>query len=160
MFVLLFVMMSRLFHPFYVSVVELEYLPKDREVGISCKVFSDDLEKTIEAFSKTDVDILKGEKKKNDALLKKYFAAHLSVGLDGKLYQPGYLGYENDKEATWIYFDIKNVPAPQKLEVLTDILYDYNKGQQNIIHCTLNGNRQSYRLQFPEKKAAFSAVAQ
>ena len=154
--VLLMMMFTRFFHPFFVSVVEVEYVAKDSEMGISCKVFSDDLEKTIEGFSKQDIDILNGDKKKNEELLKKYFAAHLSINLDGKMYTPSYLGYENDKEATWIYLEIKNVPAPAKVDVVTDILYDYNKSQQNIIHCILDGNRQSYRLQFPEKKASFS----
>jgi hypothetical protein len=154
--IVLLMMFTRPFHPFYVSVVEVEYVSKDREVGISCKIFSDDLEKTIEGFSKQDINILKGDKKKNDELLKKYFTAHLSVSLDGKNYTPSYLGYENDKEATWIYLEIKNVPAPAKLDVITNILYDYNKSQQNIIHCILDGKRQSCRLQFPEKRAAFS----
>ena len=157
MMVLLMMMFTRFFHPFFVSVVEVEYVTKDREVGISCKIFSDDLEKTIEGFSKQDIDILNGDKKKNDELLKKYFAAHLSISLDGKIvYSLPISGYENDKEATWIYLEIKNVPAPAKVDVVTDILYDYNKSQQNIIHCILDGKRQSYRLQFPEKKAAFS----
>jgi hypothetical protein len=156
MLVLLMTMFTHFFHPFFVSVVEVEYVAKDREVGISCKVFSDDLEKTIESFSKLDIDILKGDKKTNDELLKKYFAAHLSIGLDSKTYAPSYLGYENDKDATWIYLEIVNVPAPAKIDVITDILYDYNKSQQNIIHCILEGKRQSYRLQFPEKNASFS----
>jgi len=154
--ILLMMMFTRFFHPFFVSVVEVEYVTKDREVGISCKIFSDDLEKAIKGFSKQDIDILKGDKKKNNELLEKYFATHLSISLDGKMYIPTYLGYENDKEATWIYLEVKNVPPPAKLDVLTDILYDYNKSQQNIIHCILDGKRQSYRLQFPEKKAAFS----
>jgi len=159
LFVLLLMMFTRFFHPFFVSVVEVEYVGKDRAIGISCKVFSDDLEKTLETFSKQDVDILKGDKKKNDEQLKKYFTAHLSITLDGKSYVPGYLGYENDKEASWIYLEIKNVSSPGKVEVITDILYDYQKSQQNIIHCILEGKRQSYRLQYPEKKAAFASVS-
>ena len=155
LFVLLLMMFTRFFHPFFVSVVEVEYVGKDREIGISCKVFSDDLEKTLETFSKQDVDILKGDKKKNDEILKKYFISHLSIILDGKSYAPDYLGYENDKEASWIYLEIKNVSSPGKVEVITDILYDYQKSQQNIVHYLLDGKRQSYRLQYPEKKAVF-----
>jgi hypothetical protein len=149
-------MLTNFFHPSYVSVVEVEYIPKDRELGISCKVFSDDLEATIKKFSGKDADILKGGKKQNDELLKSYFAAHLSIMIDGKSYPPSYLGYENDKEATWIYLDIKKINPPGRIEIITDLLYDYQKSQQNIIHCTIDGKRQSLRLQYPEKKASFS----
>jgi hypothetical protein len=152
----LLILFANFFHPFYVSVLEVEYIPKDRQVGISCKVFSDDLEITIKKFSGKDADILKGDKMKNDELLKGYFAAHLSMMIDGKTHTPKYLGYENDKEATWIYFEVKNINPPERIEIITDLLYEYQKSQQNIIHCIIDRKRQSLRLQYPDKKAGFS----
>jgi hypothetical protein len=152
----LLILFANLFHPFYVSVLEVEYITKDREVGISCKVFSDDLEATIKKISGKEADILKGDKKNNDELLKGYFAVHLSMMVDGKTHIPKYLGYENDKEATWIYFEVKNINPPERIEIITDLLYEYQKSQQNIIHCILDGKRQSMRLQYPDKKAGFS----
>ena len=152
----LLILFTNYFHPFYVSVLEVEYIPKDREVGISCKVFSDDLEATIKKFSGKDADILKGDKKKNDELLRGYFVAHLSMMIDGKTYTPKYLGYENDKEASWIYLEVKDINPPERIDIVTDLLYDFDKGQQNIIHCIIDGKRQSLRLQYPEKKAGFS----
>jgi hypothetical protein len=44
------------------------------------------------------VDILQGDKKKNDELLKRYFATHLLMETDGKKYDLSYLVYENGKE--------------------------------------------------------------
>jgi hypothetical protein len=143
------------FHPYYVSVVEAEYEAKEKLVGISCKIFSDDLETTLKTFSGRDVDILKGDKKNNDELLKKYFAAHLWMEIDGKRYEPSFLGYENDKEATWVYLEVKDIGEMNQVDVITDMLYDFKKAQQNIIHFIANGKRQSFRLQYPEKKAGF-----
>ena len=43
-FALLF---SSVLHPYYVSVTEIEYDLKRREVGVACKFFIDDREKPI-----------------------------------------------------------------------------------------------------------------
>ena len=155
-----FIACNSILHPSYVSVVEAEYLPKEKLMGISCKIFSDDLEYTLKTFSGKDADILKGEKKKNDDLLKRYFAFHLSMVIDGKNYQPVYLGYENDQEATWVYLELKNISPPAHIDITTDLLYDFNKSQTNIVYFIINGIRKSHRLQFPEKKVSFSMADQ
>ena len=152
----IFIWFSTVFHPSYVGVVEAEYLPKEKLVGISCKLFSDDLEKTMRSFSGKEIDILKGDKKINDEWLKRYFAAHLSLVIDGKPGQPVYLGYENDKETTLIYLELKNIEPPKQIGVTTDMLYDFKKAQLNIIHFIVEGKRQTYQLKYPNKKALFT----
>lgn len=156
----IFISCLYLFHPSYVAVVEAEYLPKEKLMGISCKIFSDDLESTLKTFSGKEVDILKGEKKKNNDLLKRYFASHLSIVIDSHAYQPAYLGFENDNEATWVYLELKNINSPAHIDIITDLLYDFNKSQTNIVYFIINGVRKSHRLQFPEKKVSFSMADQ
>ena len=45
-------------HPFFVSVTEIEYLSKEKVLGVSCKVFNDDLETTLKTATVAQVDIL------------------------------------------------------------------------------------------------------
>ena len=52
-------------HPFYVSVTEVEYSSKTKEVGISVKVFPDDLEESLRKFNGNKYDVVQGDKKKS-----------------------------------------------------------------------------------------------
>ena len=47
------------FHPFYVSVTEINHNAKSKTIEISTKIFFDDLERDIENESKTSFDIVK-----------------------------------------------------------------------------------------------------
>ena len=42
-----------LFHPFFVSVTEMNHNAKDKTLEISCKLFADDFEKGLEQVYKT-----------------------------------------------------------------------------------------------------------
>ena len=90
-----------------------------------------------------------------DSLVKKYLFSHLSIKANGKPVLFSYLGFENDKEAAYSYIEVENVPAVNKLEVTTDIMYDQFEDQMNIMHVTVNGNRKSSKLNFPDAAAVF-----
>src|SRR6267378_1432289 len=46
------------FHPFHVSVVEVNHNAADKTFEISCKIFTDDLEKVLAQNYKTRVDLI------------------------------------------------------------------------------------------------------
>ena len=48
-----------LIHPFFVSVIEIQHNPKEASAEISVRVFTDDLEKTLQAYSKEKIDLVK-----------------------------------------------------------------------------------------------------
>ena len=54
---------STIYHPIYVSVTEIEHNAKDKTLEISCKIFTDDFEKTLSQAYKTYVDLLKPKDK-------------------------------------------------------------------------------------------------
>jgi len=81
--------------------------------------------------------------------------SHLSIKVNGKPVLFSYLGFENDKEAAYSYIEVQNVPVVNKLEVTTDIMYDQFDDQMNIMHVTVNGNRKSSKLNFPDAGAVF-----
>jgi hypothetical protein len=140
-------------HPFYVSVTEVEYSSKTKEVGMSIKVFPDDLEETLREFNGNKYDVVRGDKKTIGAVLEKYIKQHINIKLNGipKPYQM--IGYENDKESIWMYFSISNQPGVRSIEVESDLMYAYKQEQTNIIHIKLDEKRESFRLIAPEKKA-------
>ena len=142
-------------HPFFVSVTEIEYVQKDKLLGISCKLFSDDLESTLEKFSGKNVDILKGDKATNQKLISAYFDKHFRLSADGKNLTARVIGFENEAEATFIYLEAPVANLPGKLIVNTDLLYEMNPGQINMLHYIVNGHRQSHKMSPPQKEVVF-----
>ena len=44
-------------HPFYISITEINHNAKDKTLEISCKMFAEDLEETLDKNYKTEVDL-------------------------------------------------------------------------------------------------------
>ena len=143
-------------HPFHVSVIEINHNAVDKTLEISCKIFTDDFEKILAKNYKAKVDLINPPNKAAmDSLVKKYLFSHLSIKVNGKPVLFSYLGFENDKEAAYSYIEVQNVPVVNKLEVTTDIMYDQFDDQMNIMHVTVNENRKSSKLNFPDAGAVF-----
>jgi hypothetical protein len=140
-------------HPFFVTVTEVEYSTKSKELGMSIKVYPDDLEETLRKFNGKKYDVIQGDKKQVSLVLEQYFKKHLSIKLNGinKPYQ--FLGYEIDKESVWIYCNISNQAGVKSIEISSDIMYEYRPEQTNIIHIKLDEKRESFRLTSPNTKA-------
>jgi hypothetical protein len=144
-------------HPFFVSVTEIEYLQKEKVLGVSCKLFNDDLETTLKNATGAPVDIFKGDKSKNNTYLQQYFGKHFTVLADGSPAALRVIGYEIDGEACFVYLEAPLANKPKQVKVNTDLMYDFNKGQVNMIHFIDQGNRQSHKLIYPNQEVFFTA---
>jgi hypothetical protein len=144
-------------HPLFVSVTEMNYNAADKNLEISCKVFTDDFEKTLANVYHTKVDLTTpANKNEMDKLVKAYIAGHLLLKLDNKAVTLGYVGYEKENDAVWSYFEVKNTATPpKKIDVVNSILYESYDKQMNLMHVTVGGNRKSTRLNYPDKEASF-----
>lgn len=140
-------------HPFYVSVTEVEYSSKTKEVGISVKVFPDDLEESLRKFNGKKYDVVQGDKKIIGPVLDKYIKQHMRILLNGTAKSYQWMGYEIDKESVWMYFSITNQPGVRSIQVQSDLMYTYKQEQTNIIHIKLDDKRESFRLMAPEMSA-------
>ncbi len=140
-------------HPFYVSVTEVEYSSKTKEVGISVKVFPDDLEESLRKFNGKKYDVVQGDKKIIGPVLDKYIKQHMRILLNGTAKSYQWMGYEIDKESVWMYFSITNQPGVRSIQVQSDLMYAYKQEQTNIIHIKLDDKRESFRLMAPEMSA-------
>lgn len=148
---------AEVFHPFYISITEINHNAKDKTLEISCKMFAEDLEETLNKNYKTEVDLsLAKDKAALDKFIPDYVNRHFSLVVDGKLVKLNYVGYEKDKESAYSYFQVDNVPSLKRLDVNNSLLHDFNQDQINIVHVVVNGKRQSTKLDFPSKQASFS----
>lgn len=143
-------------HPIYVSVTEIEHNTKDKTLEISCKIFTDDFEKTLRQTYKGTVDLLQPkDKTAMNKLVQDYVQKHLLIKVDDKTVALQFLGYEQEEEGIISFYQVNNIATIKKLDITDNILFEYKKEQISIIHTTVNGNRKSTKLVNPEEKASF-----
>lgn len=143
------------FHPFHVSVTEINHNAADKTLEVTCKIFTDDFEGVLAKNYKAKVDLINPPNKAAmDTLVKKYIISHLSVKANGKPVKFSYLGYEHDKEAVFAYLEVENVQAVSAFTINNNLMYDFFEDQVNIMHVFVGGNRKSTKLSYPETEAS------
>ena len=143
-------------HPIFVSVTEIEQNVKDQTLEISCKIFTDDLERALRKNNRQKIDLL-------DTLLKtsmygvvnNYIQAHLKIFVDGKPAKMNFLGFEQQEEGISGYFQVDKINSIKEISVTDNILYECQSQQINLLHVTVNGKRQSTKLNNPDDHALF-----
>ena len=144
------------FHPYYISVVEINHNATDKALEISCKIFTNDFETTLEKNYKVKVDLSNPKDKAGaDKWISDYIKKHLSIKVDGKDVNLDYVGFEKDEEAVFSYFQVENVVGVKRVNVSNSLLHDFSDQQINIIHCSVGGKRQSTKLDYPNTEASF-----
>ena len=145
-----------IFHPFYVSTTEINHNAADKNLEISCRIFTDDFETTLTKAYQSKIDLFKP---KDTAALDKYIfdyiKKHLVIKLDGKPVVFEYVGHEREEESVWSYLQVPNTVAPKKIEISNNILYDAFDQQINIMHVSVGGKRKSMKLNYPETIGKF-----
>ena len=92
-------------HPIYVSVTEIEHNAREKNLEISCKIFTDDFETVLRQTYKTQVDLLQPkDKAAMNKLVSDYVQKHLLIMADGKRVPLHFLGYEQDEEGITSYY--------------------------------------------------------
>ncbi len=142
-------------HPFHVSSTTLSYNVKSKSVEVTCRIFTDDLEEALFRKYGGKIDLI-GKQKEMAQLVKKYLNEHLILSWDGQVSQQIFIGYENDHEATLVYFEAKKIDGTKQLQIKNSILYDLFDDQMNIVHFQINGKRQSSSVNYPKKEIKFS----
>jgi hypothetical protein len=142
-------------HPIYVSVTEIEHNAKDKTLEISCKIFTDDFEKTLRQNYRTTVELAAPkDKAAMNKLVNDYITKHLQIVVDGKAVALQFIGYEQEEEGIESYFQVSNVPSVKKINITDNILYDWKSEQVSVLHVTVNGKRQSTKVNNPEDKVS------
>ena len=145
-----------IFHPFYVSVTEVEQNQKTKTVQVSVRIFFDDLEKALDKRYKTQVNILKPKDPKQlELLIASYINEHLKIRANDKALVLKYAGYEIQEDAAWCYFESGHVENIQRLDIDNTILFEQHEAQINMIHAIVGGKRKSLKLDNPQRKAGF-----
>ncbi len=141
-------------HPVFVTVTTVEHNAKEQILEVSCKLFTDDFEKTLRDTYKTHVDLLNDQQHAGmDKIVKDYIPRHLQITVDGKRQILQYVGFEKDSDGIMCYFQVNNIVNPKQFDLYNDLLYNMSDQQMGLMHILVSGKRQSAKISFPDKTA-------
>jgi hypothetical protein len=134
-------------HPIHVSVTEITYDEKEKELEVIARIFIDDLEASIrQAKNQPDIDLLNPGGAPTDRLVSDYLQSRFKILLDGREQKTVYLGHEIENEAMLCYIQVPNVKKWKTIEVMNSIITELYDDQSNLVHVTVRGNVKSLRL--------------
>lgn len=145
------------FHPFFVSVVQIDQNTKEKSLEVSVRIFAEDLEATLKKFgNNTKLDLQHPtDKAAVDKLVNTYLQTKLQLKVDGKPVTMHYIGFEQRLESIWVYLEVDNVTTLKKLDVNCNLLYEFEQKQSNIIHVKAAGSDKSFKLDNPKASTSF-----
>ncbi len=153
----LLVVWLAVWHPFHVSVCDVEYKPQIHALQVAQRMFSDDLENALNKTYGTSL-MLDEESTAalRDSLIQVYVQEHLLFKADGRTLEGRYLGYEFEEDGVWCYIEYADVPPFTSLEVKSTILLEIFDDQDNIIHFKWGEYEKSIKLDNDKKWGLFT----
>ncbi|MCY2688507.1 DUF6702 family protein [Salinimicrobium sp. TH3] len=134
-------------HKFYVSATDIEYNEKQKSLQIISHVFTDDMEKLLQARYSDKLALVKGDEHPGaDAYIQKYFKDKFRVSVNGKDRSINYIGKEYDKDQLLVYLEIEVVEPIKKIRVENGILTDLFPEQKNVVKVEQQGEIKSLLL--------------
>lgn len=145
------------FHPFHVSVVDMEYETQEKHLKITISIFLDDLEEALQKQTdNSKFDILAPEN--HDEVqeeLEKYLSKNLII-TSNKSIPIQYLGSEVDVDVMWCYLEMEKLRPFKSLTVTNTILLEMFDDQENLVHVRKNGVVKSLRLMKDQPEGSIS----
>lgn len=143
----LFVSLSSMaFHKFYVSVNQIDFVPKKKALEITSRIFIDDIDLALEKkFGKKLYLGTSRESSESLDFLKKYFKEKFFIKVNGQQKEIFLLGKEEEDNVLICYFTVKDVDKITSIEIKNTVLMEIYD-QQHIFHTTILGAKKSLLL--------------
>jgi hypothetical protein len=121
-------------HPFYVSICQVDFNQETHSLEISLKVFADDLILGLENAGASKLYLgEKKENKKTNTYIFDYLDSSLIFFINNKRKNYSFVGKEMESDVVWIYLEITDVNALDKIKVDCKLLTEVLETQSNII---------------------------
>ena len=121
-------------HKFYVSTTTIEFKEEKNVIQITCQLFIDDVEKSLNRYQE-DIKLAPDSNKLEiDKLLKKSLKKSILILIDGKTLDLIYIGREYKNDILQCYFEANAPASSLNLSIENRTFFDLFEDQQNIIH--------------------------
>ncbi len=138
---------SFVFHKFYVSVTQIDYVPNKKRVEITSRIFIDDLEKALtKKYQKKPNITSSNELPEAEEWIKTYIKEKIKVSINKKPQVIEYLAKEVEGDVLIIYTKIAISKKINTFDIYNTLLTEVYTDQQNIVHINVNSNKKSILL--------------
>lgn len=128
-------------HKFYVSKTVIEYNPRSHSFEVTCKIFTDDLERALGDSNENPIRLGSEKEIKNaDELIENYLKSHLKIRYNDEPIHMTFLGKEAEADLTFCYFEFVKPSEYNTISIENTILYEHFPDQKNIVDVVANGS--------------------
>ena len=148
------------FHPFHVTVSNINYKEESKTMQISTRIFLDDLEMALQKHTEIpQLNITDTSQWDNiNIYLRQYLVEKMRIYNDKKLLSIQYVGAEIEKDVIWCYLETDKVRKLKKVSITNQLLLEIYPHQENIIHFRAYGKVKSKRLYLSNETEVFDWV--
>lgn len=138
-------------HPFHVSVTDIRHNTVDRTLEVQCKLFTDDFEAALKSTFNQKADLIDPSMHaRMDTLVSRYMQSRLQLRINEKSADMQYLGFEQEREATYVYLEVTNMTSSiRTMDCSAKLLYELFTDQVNIFHVATDKAKKSVKLDYP-----------
>lgn len=129
-------------HKFYVALYQVNYAPEKKMLQITARIFVDDLNSAVGKKYSKKVNLGSENEAIEDVnLLKKYFSEKFYLKVNGQTKPLHFLSKEMEGDVLICYFNMREIPKVNSLEIFNSIIIEGNSEQQNIMHFNVLGTK-------------------
>ncbi len=144
-------------HPFYVSIVQVDFNKENKTLEISVKTFINDLMLALRNGGAPELFLgEERENKESDKTIFEYLKSNLEFTVNGKPVTFSFVGKELETDVVWSYLEIENIKELKKIEVKCSILTKTYDSQSNIIQ--INNGHEIKNLLLSKRKTEGSVT--
>lgn len=132
-------------HKFYVGVFEVDYKSEKKAFQITSRIFIDDIEAALEAKYKKKLHLATNKEISNSKdLIATYFKEKFKIDINNKDSEMVFLALEYEDDVLICYHKINHSGKIKSLNIYNSILIEQFSEQQNLVHSSINGNKNSF----------------
>ena len=126
-------------HKFYMSVTHIKYVPKQKALQITMRVFIDDLQLEINDKNNTQIELATDrEPKKVDSIYANYISTHFTLEVNLRPKNITFLGKEYDDDMVVFYLEIQKIQEIHQMKLENSVLVHSFSEQENIVKLDIN----------------------
>ena len=136
-------------HAFHISKTDMVFQPAEKSMQITMHIFIDDLEVALEKQGKSKLFVgTERESQEANNLIINYLKNNFNVHINNKQTPYTWVGKETtkDKQALWLYLEIKNIREVRNISVENRVLTEVFTDQKNIVQVNIPTKKQGYFL--------------
>ncbi|MEQ3661871.1 MAG: DUF6702 family protein [Flavobacterium sp.] len=152
LFVVLLLVSSFSLHKFYVSVTQIDFVPKKQRIEITSRIFIDDFEKVLKKKYNKDFYLsTKKEIPETNDYIQKYLEEKFKLVINNKPYKVTFITKEVEDDVLICYLKVQFSEKITTFEIFNSVLTEIFDEQKNIVHTDINGNKKSVLLTYSER---------